>query len=83
MCSVQSTMWLGEFRSGMQVVSCEFSLFDTPYQILNLNLIIKILKKEREKKKRRRRRKIKKKENSTELQKPNIEAILSLFELQG
>ena len=60
MCSVQSTMWLGEFRSGMQVVSCEFSLFDTPYQILNLNLIIKILKKREKRKKEEEEERLKK-----------------------
>ena len=61
MCSLQCKMWLGEHRSSMQVVSCEFSLFDTPYQILNLNLKIKNQKKKREKKRKRRKRKIKKK----------------------
>ena len=78
-------MWLGEHRSSMQVVSCEFSPFDTPYKILNLNLKIKIQKKKKEKRKEKeeKERLRKKKENGTELQKPNVEAILSLFELQG
>ena len=56
MCSLQCKMWLGEHRSSMQVVSCEFSLFDTPYQILNLNLKIKNQKKEKRKEKEEKER---------------------------
>ena len=49
-------MWLGEHRSSMQVVSCEFSPFDTPYKILNLNLKIKIQKKKRKEKKKKKKK---------------------------